>query len=73
MSSSANFATGCEYMMFAGGFTEANVAKPGAIAEHVFAVVSSLKTNTVFRAQFMVCYYYTELHLIIKSANILIC
>ncbi len=30
--------TGCGYMTFAGGFAEANVAKPGAIAEHVFAV-----------------------------------
>jgi len=30
--------TGCGYMTFAGGFAEANVAKPEAIAEHVFAV-----------------------------------
>jgi len=25
-------------MTFAGGFAEANVAKPGAVAEHLFAV-----------------------------------
>jgi hypothetical protein len=32
------------YMTFAGGFAEANVAKPVAIAKHVFAVVSCSKT-----------------------------
>ena len=33
------------YMTFAGGFAEANVAKPGAIAEHVLAVVCLLQAN----------------------------
>jgi len=32
-------ATGRGYMTFAGGFAEANVAEPEAIAKHVFAVV----------------------------------
>jgi hypothetical protein len=32
-------------MTFAGGFAEANVAKPGAIAEHVLAVVCLLQAN----------------------------
>jgi hypothetical protein len=31
----------CGYMTFAGGFAEANVAKPEAIAKHVFAVEQS--------------------------------
>jgi hypothetical protein len=36
---SALRATCCGYMTFAGGFAEANVAKPEAIAKHILAVV----------------------------------
>jgi hypothetical protein len=44
--------SGCGYMTFAGGFAEANVAKPGALAEHVFADISmkAIPESNIFRA-----------------------
>jgi hypothetical protein len=49
-----------EYLTFAGGFAEANVAKPGAIAEHILAigglcypfVLSSWRVFTLSRSPF---------------------
>jgi len=41
-------------MTFDGGFAEANVAKPGAIAEHVFAVVCLCLFAPVFGRDFIV-------------------